>query len=304
VAGGSGVFRQTLLGGFDGKSGGAKARSCFRLVEHSLDGVRAKLDRAAQHLDALNGEFDLFMKNDPDVPWGLVVELNHDAGECRFTWRQETPTPLRWAVVLGEFLYDVRSSLDHLARQLVLVNGRKPDNRTEFPVFHTENDFEGRSCAKTCGMSAEVKAVIEDLQPFRAWPEHPRSTTLWQIHSLCNTDKHRLLNLTSPWMFTARINAIGPGLAWVKEPPKSGRLPLHDKAMIASFKWDTTSESNVEMDFAFTFDVALAEGQWASESGEPSKGMAVRNLMGVCLDYMNTTTLPAFEPFFDAATQS
>jgi len=269
---------------------------------HPLTSVREKVGRAREHHEVLHREFDSFMKDDPDSPWGLAFDLDHKVGECRFWWRQEEPTPLRWSVILGEFLYDLRSALDHLARQLVLANGRKPDNRTEFPVFKSEDDFEGRSCPKTRGMSAKVKALLLEIQPFREWPENPMDTTLWGIQNLCNFDKHKLLHLTDPWLMTAEMNVTGPGVEWIQKPR---RMRLYDKAKICAYRWDTSADTNVNMNFGFSLDVALAEGQWQPEgAGQPSEGMSVLHLMDVCLKYMETTFLPRFEPFFPDATQN
>jgi len=69
-----------------------------------------------------------------DSAWGIVIKHDGRRGEGTITWRQRGPTPLRWAVLLGEFLYDLRSSLDHLARALVIANNRKPTKKTEFPL--------------------------------------------------------------------------------------------------------------------------------------------------------------------------
>lgn len=263
---------------------------------HPLVSVQEKLDRAREHRNSLNAEFDALMEGGPDSPWALMFDIDGETRECRFWWHQDGPTPLRWSVILGEFLYDLRSALDHLARQLVLVNGRKPNNRTEFPVFRDSEEFEGGSCTKTRGMSAEVKTLIESIQPFSEWPDNPTGTTLWGIHNLGNVDKHKLLHLTDPWLMTAEIRPGGTEIEWVLKPR---RMRLYDKAEIASYRWDPASKAKVEMDFHFSLDVALSEGTWTPDNaGDPSEGMSVLRLMNICLDYMETTLLPKFTPYF------
>jgi hypothetical protein len=274
-------------------------------VSHALDGVRAKLDRAREHIEVLEREFGEFMNPDMGASWEIRIKRDSDRGECKVTWHQDAPPPLRWSVLFGEFLYDLRSALDHLARCLVVANGETPTTSTEFPVFWREKDFNRRASPKTKGMSAQAKTLIEASQPYRDWPEHPKSTTLWTLHDFCNTDKHRLLHLADPWLFSMRITFLIPGSidqSFIRATQKPRRMRLEDGAVIAAFEWDPAAmralgEANVKMEFKASFDVALAEGQWATErANQPTEGMAVRHLMQQCLDYVETTLLPKFEP--------
>ena len=268
-------------------------------------GVVAKLARAAEHRDALNREFDSFMQPEANTPWAVVIEFNFDVGECRIVWHQATETPLRWSVILGEFLHNVRSALDHLARELVIANGGKPSRDTAFPVYDTEDNFKGGAGSKIAGMETDAKAVIQELQPFNEWPEHPRQTTLWQINDLRNIDTHRLLHLSDPWVFSAQFRFVLPGnvaqdLIRPVVPPRRQRL--YDKTVIAAFEWDPgdmrgLGEQDVKMEFDLSLDVALAEGDWVDKRGNPTGGMALRHLMNVALDYMSTTVLPKVDPF-------
>jgi hypothetical protein len=280
-------------------------------VSDALVGVRVKLDRAREHLDTLKGEFDAFMKPETNAPWAVQFKIDTGAGKCEIGWRQDTapdPRP-RWAAIFGEFLYDVRSSLDHIARDLVVANGRKPDGRTEFPVFKSQDDFEGRSCPKTRGMSEHAKTLIESLQPYRAWPEHPTSSTLWKIHELCNIDKHRTLNLSDPWLMTVKVVFRLPGkvredIITASKRPKAMRL--YDKAVIGEFVWDpaelrSLSKSQVKVEFEASLDISLAEGNWLTCSNKPRQGgMAVRHVMEVSLDYIDTVILPEFTSLLGA----
>jgi hypothetical protein len=269
---------------------------------HPLAGVRAKLDRAREHFNLLNEEFDRFM-NEQSETAGVLLKLDFDEGQGLMTWVGTAVPPLRWSVILGEFLYCLRSGLDQLAWQLVIASGKKPGSHTEFPVFEEEPDFDERAPRKMSGMKSEIRAAVREMQPFRVWPERPRETTIWAIHDLNIVDKHRLPNLTDIWLYGLRVWFVFPPS--VKEGPElradpaAHRIRLYDGAELARLAWsveDVRALGGVHMNMKFdaTLDVALAEGGVAA----PAEGLQVRHLMGVALDYMETTLLPKFEPFF------
>jgi hypothetical protein len=276
-------------------------------VTEPLAGVRAKIDGARERRETINRELDSFVDRDPETSWQILVKTDNNAGEGSATWAQHDPIPLRWSVYLGEFLYDLRSALDHLAGCLVEANNRKPTNRTEFPVFWSEEDFEAGSYPKTQGMSAEVKTLIESLQPYREWPEHPQQTVLWGIHAFCNADKHRLLHLADFWLLDTEFTFTMPqglGEDFIHWTVKPRRMRLYHDAVIAAYEWDAAyldslDESDVEMHTHFSLDIALAERPWGRKrTTEPPEPFSVRDLMADALDYVEASLLPKFMPFF------
>src|SRR6266576_6063457 len=137
---------------------------------HPLDGVHARLDRAKEHLNTLNREFDAFMEYDAETTRPIALDLNHEEGKGVIRWLVAADSPLRWSVILGEFFYCLRSSLDHLAWQLVLASRGTPTSRTEFPVFKEETEFDRKAPVKMAGMSRPIRALIRELQPWNEWP--------------------------------------------------------------------------------------------------------------------------------------
>lgn len=267
--------------------------------------IREKIDRARVHSDLLNLEMNTFVQDDPNATLGFVVEFDFDKGECFVRWGEHTKPPLRWSVILGEFFYDLRSALDHLAYQLVPVADRS--DRTEFPVFWEPDKFHGRDKRKTKGMSDPALAVIESLQPFSEWPEHPQQTTLWRIHDLCNIDKHRLLHLADFFLASAAVKMLFP-VPKNQTPPIEKRYLarrewLQPNAKIGHFAWDPSAmralgDAEVQMEVELRLDISLTEGEWLDGNGQPAQGMPVYHLTKVALDCMDTTVLPKFAPFF------
>ena len=100
--------------------------------------------------------------------------------------------PLRFAVVAGEVIHHLRSTLDHLVVALAARNGQDPLNQHQFPVCRKQDKFEKAvrgGCTK--GISASALKLIADAQPYlRPRPDDYFLTTL---HELDVVDKHRLL---------------------------------------------------------------------------------------------------------------
>lgn len=277
---------------------------------HPLDGVRAKIARAHDHAEGLKREFDAFMQHDPNTTLGWTVGMDHDAGECVIRWVQHTSPPLSWAVTVGEIFYSLRSALDHLAWQLVIVSGGTPGTHTEFPVFESETDYDSSRAEprKTRGMSDPMRAAIRSLQPFNAWPERPTNTTLWVIHDLCRIDKHQLLRLTDIWLMTigAIFSAVGKGepIPWITAAYEARHVRLEHNTELARYCWKPSmmkalGDAQMNMQVGLSLDIGLAEaGEFLTDEGEPTSAATVRVFVDTSLDYMNTTLLPKFEPFF------
>lgn len=271
-------------------------------------GVQEKVLRARHHFDVLTSKIDAFMKDDSDESVLFVVKQDFDKGENIIRWGNPPPPPLAWSVILGEFFYDLRSALDHLARELILANDNVP-KKSEFPIYYDETDFNDRPSRMTRGMCDEAVAIIKGLQPFNEWPEHPKHTTLWAIHDLCNIDKHNLLHLSDYFLRTCKVRHWVPLL-----PPQLPQPAFNEKFLareiwlkpntkIAHVTWKPAElrrlgNLQVQMDIQATFDVALAEWRGVDGKGHPSEGMPLQSVMETCLDYMDTTLLAKFERFF------
>jgi hypothetical protein len=78
--------------------------------------------------------------------------------------------PSEILLLLGDFAYCLRSSLDHLAWQLALLSGDEPPSRTQFPSIGAP-DREGQKTFRrfTKGIPTEALDIIRTFQPS-AWP--------------------------------------------------------------------------------------------------------------------------------------
>ena len=96
----------------------------------------------------------------------IVPELS--GNETWWVYRGDNPSPpVDWSIRVGEFAYNLRSSLDHLVWQLVESNGATPGTWTYFPVRKNVEDepesvMTGRckaSGAQTRSISAQFSRI-------------------------------------------------------------------------------------------------------------------------------------------------
>jgi hypothetical protein len=148
--------------------------------------TQMKLGWAYKRLDELKGEVAKFRKD-------AYTETRKDNAERdrHYVCIEQKATPDAVGMLIGEFAYCLRSSLDNLAWQLALLTTDNPGRTTAFPVesmlpLPTNKSY----IDKIADIPATALTIIESLQPYKATPsfqDHP----LWKLNRLCNIDKHR-----------------------------------------------------------------------------------------------------------------
>jgi|SRR5580704_486461 hypothetical protein len=114
---------------------------------------------------------------------------------------------LLWGVMFGDAIHNLRSALDHLVWQLVLVNKKRPSGSNQFPICDTGANYwsagwkDGKKTPSTRerrleGVSDAHKALIDEAQPYRARVPPSAIHALSALRDLSNYDKHRLVHLT------------------------------------------------------------------------------------------------------------
>jgi hypothetical protein len=162
---------------------------------HRLSGVVAKFNRAKQEFDVLRQEIGTFSDQDPKPHFSRGY-FDTDAWEWIERWQVREPPPLRWGVMLGDCVHNLRSALDHLVCQLTLLNGGTMDDcaQTQFPIASkSEAQFERMADHRIPGLSKRHRAFVKWAQPYRAG-EEARKHPLAILATLSNADKHRILN--------------------------------------------------------------------------------------------------------------
>ncbi len=218
------------------------------------EGVSEKLRRANEHLEALNVSVERFLERDSNR---VISEDDPDTGNRIYRAEiLESPPSVKWAVVAGDILHNLRSGLDHLAYALCTVHapGKTPPGRTEFPIFWDKDRFENIEARgglyKIRGMSCEMKNAIRAEQPYnRGNPAKAQS--IWLLQELSNIDKHRVLNLAV---------VAQPAMTFWVSPGVEFELGDMKQSLVVAVGRPIPPQTKVQNDPDFTFRIAFDEG--------------------------------------------
>ena len=128
----------------------------------TLEAVDAKIERARSELRLLKADIAAFCEERAR----LIVREECDDERELWVYRGDTPkAPIQWSIRAGEFAYNLRSALDHLAWQLVEANGEEPGGNSQFPIQSKANP--SRFEEQIHGISPLAKDYIESVQPHQ-----------------------------------------------------------------------------------------------------------------------------------------
>jgi hypothetical protein len=243
-----------------------------------LLGIRAKIERAKHHVRDLESRILAFRETDP---YRLLCEKDSQTGERIFRVQVRHPLPQDIALIVGEAAYQLRSSLDHLAWQLVEANGQASGDWTYFPISESLAKHEAGSPRKVQGMSAAAISLIDAAKPYKGG-----NNGLWKLHQLNNFDKHRLLPVVAfavknlGFSFTAALTpnllefghpAVRDLIAQVQRSMDSEvnrtvplgqtvRVPIfHDDAEVARIAWPDGPDLKMDEKLDFSFEIAFSD---------------------------------------------
>lgn len=237
-------------------------------VAASLGGPIAKLDRAKTHFQALNKSIGAFKRSKTHD--FVVTKFDPNTGEkvVQLKILKEPKNP-EWGLLLGDMVHNLRSALDHLVWQLVILNGEKPRRQNQFPIIGTENEYwkvpknrsESVRDRMLLGVSEPHRTFIDLVQPFNARSD-PSGTALAVLSWISNADKHRVVHagfvLTeepSPELFD--VTTSHPGGAYIDVSMNWGELK--DGAEIMRFR-PVPPGAHVNMNAAIPTYIVFREG--------------------------------------------
>ena len=155
-----------------------------------LAGARAKLRRAEELRQAHDDLFEAYLETQP---YSIVFDFDPETGWHTFRWRVVAEPPLEdLALIFSDILGNLRSTLDYLVWQLVLLGGRKPGRKTSFPVVKRAQDWAVQGEAALRGVPEEWANLIEAMQPFQRL-DRPDLHPLAILEHVNNLTKHRFL---------------------------------------------------------------------------------------------------------------
>jgi hypothetical protein len=158
-----------------------------------LEPIRAKLKRARQHINHLEIECRSFFDSGPY----LISRKLHPQKQDWIVYglTATRPVPKVISLIAGDALVNLRSVLDYLAWELVIVNGEAPDRHTSFPIYDSAANYAKHSRKKVQGMSDEAIKTIDACLPYKGGND-----ILWKLNELNNIHKHRVLVTVGAFM--------------------------------------------------------------------------------------------------------
>lgn len=245
----------------------------------NLNSVRAKMTRAYAHVRELDKMLRPLVEPDPDR---FVCEHDGDATKLVFKVTKVPAIDPNLAVIVGEVFYNLRSAYDHIANQLVRLDGRsEPTKRTQFPVRESRTDEDGNdriTNLRPCVSRRDILDALDAVQPYTVNPYF--NSYLWAICKLCNIDKHRVL--------LVMVAAMSLDDVWYGLPPgvpspnlKLSIAPLKDGDPVAWLDFGGT-EAPADLDAHLGLAIKLNEGP----PGSLMRVLPVIEFLDACIEHL------------------
>lgn len=211
-------------------------------MSHALDGCRAKLARAEEHLDALSADIKSTLEADA---YTFRTEFDEADQSTVAFLKEPQQLPVEWGVRLGDVIHNTRSALDHLVHQLVLLDSGTPHDAHQFPIVDGPNDWIRRVQKSPKGRRGLLDfvdpahvATIQALQPYVPATGLPR---LALLRDFSNVDKHRVIHaartiFTDTPTITAHL-ALPTTISDIRALPPD--TPIEDGTEIVRFRSHT-----------------------------------------------------------------
>lgn len=157
------------------------------LTRHEL--VRQKAERAKEQLRELDARLKSFLESG-----AYVVAADHDSKPGQILYRLAciNPVPVLIAHLAGEVIHTLRSTLDHLAYQLLLKatpNASEKERKgMDFPFYDPAKQTESEAFRKIQPLGIDVVEAIRSVKPYKGGNQ-----LLWALNVLDNINKHRTL---------------------------------------------------------------------------------------------------------------
>ena len=175
-----------------------------------LSSVRAKLARGQEHAQAIKDEMAAWMNRHP---YNITQQPNSDSTRYSLILRENEAAPfLRWTLIFGDFLNNLRSALDYLVYSVAMFESKSSlppyEGNLAFPLAKSQPEFIETARRRLGDISLPVQAVFERFQPYNR--PHPHLPPLLGILRDCNNrDKHRLVKLIYGGSWGGKVSLEG-----------------------------------------------------------------------------------------------
>jgi hypothetical protein len=156
----------------------------------SIEYVYMKARRADFHLQSAEKQLRDWVKSNP---YTIAEQDNLDRTEHFFIITPSLAANEEIALTVGDFINNLRASLDQLAWNLVnsfpnTIPTEKTANKVAFPICRTEDVY----LEKRALFHIDIHSALDSLQP-KDRTNAIYTEPLWQLDKLWNLDKHRTI---------------------------------------------------------------------------------------------------------------
>lgn len=178
--------------------------------------------------------------------------------------------PEQWAVVMGELVHQLRSSLDHVVYLCAARATEAAKKKLQFPISATEQEFDAylRDRGKALKtLDREILNRIERAQPYHYRNQYPIGMSpLEQLAKLNNIDKHRMLNavaLEDGDLIGTILDNISslPALTSMTEGITSDSVPPSNREDIYVGFTVTPADADITPAFAMLLPIRIVFGE-------------------------------------------
>jgi hypothetical protein len=222
-----------------------------------IRGVRLKIKQSREHIVGVGKMIPLFCESRPytiETKPHPVAQIHHTT----LYLARVQPVPDDIKLVVGDAIHNLRSSLDHLAWQLVEANGGTPSRKTYFPISESyEKYINSVSNGVLEGMSVDAQKLIGDCQRHAS-----KNDTLWVIHELDRIDKHRLLITVVSTMDKWGVDVMKGQTMWFDENRFWPLVPGREIVNIPTSTYSREKPENFKLGIDVGFgETEIAEGE-------------------------------------------
>lgn len=154
-------------------------------------GIGEKLKRAEENIYNLYSEMERFFE---ECDYPVLPQDRSEVLLKAIEYHKNLAIPLRFSVLAGEIIHQLRSCFDHVVWHFS-TGPQRNNTPIDFPIFE-KKPVEKRDIARFEGKiqritDHNVRSLIERLQPYNS--SNPLDNPLWIIHDFDIVDKHREL---------------------------------------------------------------------------------------------------------------
>jgi hypothetical protein len=241
-------------------------------------GMVYKMRRARLHFRAIERSIRRFNASDAN---SVVNDFHTEPGYLVVRALSRRQPSQYLSQLIGDWLYNIRATLDYAACELARLNEQPIDDQVEFPIFLERDDFWNphngrlsRGASRRIGKLHPIhQAIVESQQPFHGRHGTPEDDPLWLLYRLSNFDRHQFVHLTSVVTNASAQEFTPPEVRARFELVSVSHGTFSRQAEVARWRILPGPDVDVHVESSVRFDIGF-------DDGGPGAGRPVLTTLG------------------------